>query len=111
MGDLGLRIVEVEPAPCRHLHASNYDPAKVVQGQPIEVLGDGRMWCYDCKEFFTHGPLPLPRYTLKEIEALAREFIDDYPPDNSTATQYQYTISTFLAWLARREREGRTNVD
>lgn len=37
MSDLGLRIVEAEQGPCQHLHASNYDPAKV----PIQVLGGG----------------------------------------------------------------------
>lgn len=104
MSDLGLRIVEVEPAPCSHLHASNYDPATVVQGQPIQVLGEGRLWCHDCKEFFTHPPLPSPKYTLKEIEALAREYIAEVAEPESLV---DWRMSDFVRWLARREREGR----
>lgn len=40
---------------CRHFHAGNYDPAKVVKDQPIQVLGNGEMWCFDCKQFFNRA--------------------------------------------------------
>lgn len=106
-----MRIVEVEPVPCQHLHSSNYDPAAVVPGQPIQILGDGRMWCFDCQEFFTYParpPLLTPKYTLKEIEVLAREFIDERGFDE--AEEYKLLISLFIQWLAKREREGLSNV-
>lgn len=105
MSDLGLRIVEVEPAPCSHLHVSNYDPAKVVQGEPIQVLGNGQMWCYDCKEFFTLQ-VPPRRYTLEQIEALAREFLRE-KEINADDSITALALSRFFAWLARREREWR----
>lgn len=61
------------------------------------------MWCYDCKEFFTQPPLPPARYTLKEIEVLAKEWRDA----NHVPNDIQLAVSHLLAWLARREREGR----
>lgn len=106
MSDLGLRIVEAEQAPCQHMHSGNYDPAKVVKGQPVEPLPNNQHKCFDCGELFTLQ-LPAsaaPKYTLKEIEALAHEFIGEPEIDNY---ERRLLLSVFVQWLARREREGR----
>lgn len=98
-----MRLVEVEKAPCQHLHASNYDPAQVVQGQPIQVLGNGQMWCFDCKEFFVQQ-LPPRRYTLKQIETLMREFLRESPLTDKLTPQL--ILSSLFAWLQQWERES-----
>lgn len=68
---------EVPPQPCRHLHATNYDPAKVVYGQPITVLENGQGWCLDCKTSFMPDEVvryvpasALESFRLRAIEAM-----------------------------------------
>lgn len=100
-----MRIVEVEPAPCQHLHSSNYDPAKVVKGEPIQVLGDGRLWCFDCKEFFMPR-VPPQRYTLKEIGELAQRYTREFQCSVDDELGTFLELSRFIVWLAKREREG-----
>lgn len=67
MSDLVLRIVEVEPAPCQHMHAWNYDPDDAKRGFPLKELPNGQMKYMDCGEFFfPQLPQPVsPKYTLK----------------------------------------------
>ena len=50
-----------------------------------------------------------PSYTLKEIEALAREFCDEMAAGdaNLIQTDVRLCLSLLITWLARREREGR----
>lgn len=51
-----------------------------------------------------------PSYTLKEIEALAWVFVDgnDASGDQGTpdAIKLRMFMGAFVAWLAKREREG-----
>lgn len=96
-----MRIVEVEPAPCQHRHASNYDPATVIPNQPIKVLAGGRLWCFDCKEFFV-PEIPPRRYTLEQVETLAKE----WAVENEATNDARWIVSGLIAWLAKREREG-----
>lgn len=44
-----------------------------------------------------------PSYTLKKIEALAREWVKSQEGD---IDMLDWTFSIWLAWLAKREREG-----
>lgn len=44
-----------------------------------------------------------PSYTLKEIEALAKE----WAKENEATNDARWIMSGLLSWLARREREGR----
>lgn len=100
-----MRIVEVEDAPCQHLHASNYDPAEVVQGQPVQVLGDGLMWCFDCSRFF-RLILPPRRYTLAQVEQLIRDYCDEWEhKTESTQIEFRLGLSLLIEWLKKRERE------
>ena len=58
-----------------------------------------KAWEYhDCKP-----PSLPPSYTLEEIEALAREYVDEAV----NRTTDQLVLSLFVQWLARKEREGR----
>lgn len=99
------RIVEVEKAECQHLHCSNYDPAKVVPNQPVQVIGNGLMWCFDCKQFF-RPQLPEPRYTLPQLSALAREYVEAarerWAEQDVVETELQ--LSSFLAWIQNLQK-------
>lgn len=66
---------------------------------PCSPCGDGDT----ALEYHTHEPSS-PSYTLKEIEALAHEFIGEPEIDNY---ERRLLLSVFVQWLARREREGR----
>lgn len=106
-----MRIVEVEKAPCQHLHASNYDPAQVVKGEPIQVLGNGELWCFDCNQFFKYPPLVLrlssPSYTLAELTDLANRYADDIDiVDDDLRLTVRLNLSGLLTWLGKKEREG-----
>lgn len=39
---------------------------------------------------------------LDYLRDLMREFIDEYPPDNPSRTEYEWRFSTFLYWLQKR---------
>lgn len=74
--------------------------------RPCSPCGDGDT----AMEYHDHEPPP-QSYTLKEIEALARLFVDHNDASADTtkeyAIKYRMFLSSFLIWLARREREGR----
>lgn len=54
------------------------------------------------------SPSSSPSYTLADLEALMREWLQvpNGPVDYSPAS----TMSTFLAWLGRKEREANEQV-
>lgn len=72
---------------------------------PCSPCGDGDT----ALEYHTHEP-PSPKYTLKEIEALAWVFVDGNDAsgdqDAPDAIKLRMFMGAFVAWLARREREG-----
>lgn len=99
------RIVEVEKAPCQHLHSSNYDPAKVVRGRPVERLTNNQMKCFHCGEFFIPELAPR-RYTLDRVEQLAHEFGNAYDSgDAPRDLTVSLALSLFFA-LGTQTREG-----
>lgn len=96
-----MRIIEVEPAPCQHLHSSNYDYTTVLHNKPIEALPDGKHRCFDCGVIYT-PQVPPRRYTLEQIEALAKK----WAKENEATNDARWIVSGLLAWLAKREWEG-----
>lgn len=46
-----------------------------------------------------------PSYTVEELETLARGWIDSLKVGDTEQEVMNWRFSTFLAWLARRERE------
>ena len=98
-----VRTVEVEQAPCHHMHSWNYDPDDAKRGFPLKELPNNQMKCMDCGEFFTPRlPKPAkPKYTLDELEQLAREWCDE----SHTSVQDRLVVSTMISWARKRERE------
>lgn len=96
-------IVEVEQAPCQHMHSWNYDPDDAKRGFPLKELPNNQMKCMDCGEFFTlQLPKPTkPKYTLDELEQLARQWCDEFDANDVA----RLTVSTLIAWARRREKE------
>lgn len=68
--------------------------------EPCSACGDGDT----AMKYHDHDP-PSPSYTLAELEALAKHF------DTALrlGTVEQLALSTFLAWLASREKERESN--
>lgn len=96
-----MRIVEVERAPCQHLHSSNYDYTAVVRGMPVVALPDGQHRCFDCGQVFT-PQVPPRRYTLAQLETLAEQ----WAIENKILATERWNVSCLLAWLKKKEREA-----
>ena len=60
---------------------------------------------------------PLPPATrlgiaidMDALQVLMREFINEYPPDSPSRTEYEWRFSTFLYWLRKRRESPDSNI-
>lgn len=45
-----------------------------------------------------------PSYTVDELKQLMKEFIDTHPCHRDSSIRYDWALSVFVLWLAKREQ-------